>query len=336
MGVLIFGSGGGSSGSGPDLSADTIQDRYVLSPYTFHDHEGNPGTGTIYNWDGTILAGASSDGNKMTVSPSSSTRHIAAGSYLNREIELAPMPSGSTALSQSGNIVTLTKQAGYIEAGSQQLTVSAGSTSLSRTGATVKLTRQAGYVSSGTDSMTVPLYAGTVNVTANGATTVTPTSGYAGFSSLTVNTSVPGSTPSLQNRSVTITSNGTNTYYATSSAYDGLYSLTVTTNVNSAPSTGSGTVSNGGSYLDISCPSGYTLYMAGFMASSASYSNTSRAVGGYARKGSSTGRGSYITSNGDPAVGNLTASFSGNTVTITPLSGYSFSGMSYAAFVVYG
>ena len=336
MSIYIFGSGGGGGTSGTDTSNDTIEGKYVLNPYTFHDKNGNAGTGLIYNWDGTILAGGSADGNKVTIQPSQSVRHIAAGSYINREIELAAMPAGSVALSQSGNKVTATKTAGYIGAGSQDITLAAGSTSLSRSGATVTLTRQAGYINAGTDQLTVPLASSTVNITSNGTTTVNPLSGTAGYSVLTINTSVAGSTPSLQNRSVTITQNGTTTYYPTSSTYDGMYSITVTTAVPSTtPSTGSGTVSNGGSYLDISCPSGYTLYMVGFMASPVSYTDTSKVVGGYARKGSSTGRGSYITANGDPAVGNLSASFSGNTVTITPGSGYSFSGMSYAAFVCY-
>lgn len=336
MGILIFGSGGGgNSGGGVDLSSDTIEAKYVLNPYTFHDKDGNPFTGLIYNWDGTILSGASSDGNKSTIQPSSSTRHIAAGSYLNREIELAPMPAGSASMAQDGNKVTLTKSAGYIPSGSESLTLEAGSTSLRRSGATVHLDTTAGYIAGGESvaQLTIPLANSSVNVTANGTQVVNAPSGTAGMASVTIYTSVAGTVPQLQTRSVTITKNETTTYSATSSAYAGLAALTVTTSV--YPSTDAGTVSNGSSTLTISCATGKMLYMVGFMASSASYSNTNKVVGGYARKGASSGRGSYITATGDPAVGGLTASFSGNTATITPLSGYSFSGMSYTAFVCY-
>lgn len=332
MGIYIFGSGGGGGTSGTDTSNDTIAARAVLNPYTFHDKDGNPGTGLIYNWDGTILAGASTDGNKVTIQPASSVRHIAAGSYINREIELAAMPAGSVALSQSGNKVTATRTAGYVTAGSQDFTIGAGSTSLSRSGATVTLTRQAGYINGGTDSLTVPLASHTVNITSNGTTTVNPLSGTAGFSSLIINTSVSGSVPSLQNRSVTITSNGTTTYYPTG-AYDGMASMTVTTAVSAAPSTGTGSVSSYGSGIAISAPSG-TIYMAGFIASSIPGEN--KIVSGICRKGSNTGRMSVQTYNGVAVGNNLSLTWSGDTVYITcTSSSYSFNGTNYTAYVCY-
>lgn len=332
MGIYIFGSGGGGGTSGTDTSNDTIEGKFVLNPYTFHDKDGNPGTGLIYNWDGTVLAGASTDGNKVTVQPSTSVRHIAAGSYINREIELAAMPSGSVALSQSGNKVTATRTAGYVTAGSQDLTLAAGSTSLSRSGATVTLTRQAGYINEGTDSLTVPLASHTVNITSNGTTTVNPLSGTAGYSTLTINTSVSGSVPSLQNRSVTINSNGTTTYYPTG-AYDGMASMTVTTAVSAAPSTGTGSVSSYGSGIAISAPSG-TIYMAGFVASSIPGEN--KIVSGICRKGSSTGRMSVQTYNGVAVGNNLSLTWSGSTVYITCTnSSYSFNGTNYTAYVCY-
>lgn len=333
MSIYIFGSGGGGGTSGTDTSNDTVEGKYVLNPYTFHDKNGNAGTGLIYNWDGTILAGGSADGNKVIIQPASSVRHIAAGSYINREIELAAMPSGSVALSQSGNKVTATRTAGYIGAGSQDITLAAGSTSLSRSGATVTLTRQAGYINAGTDSLTVPLASHTVNITANGTTTVNPLSGTAGYSALTINTSVPGSTPSLQNRSVTITQNGTTTYYPTSSTYDGMYSITVTTAVSAAPSTGTGSVSSYGSGIAISAPSG-TIYMAGFIASSIPGEN--KIVSGICRKGSNTGRMSVQTYNGVAVGNNLSLTWSGGTVYITcTSSSYSFNGTNYTAYVCY-
>ena len=340
MAIFVLNSGGGAGGGGGvDTSNDTVKANYVLAPHTFHDSEGNAGTGSIYEWGGSILDGASTAGNKVTVQPSQSTRHIAAGSYINREIELAAMPSGSASMAQSGNKVTLTKTAGYIPAGSQDLILDSATEKLELNGATVTLDRtSSGYVPAGTGvlSRTVPLVSNySVSITKNGSKTITALDGTAGFSSLVINTSVAGTAPLLQEKTVNITQNGVSYAYP-SGSFDGLSMVTINVNVPATtPTTSSGIVSNGGSTLYISCPSGYTLYMVSFMASSADYSNVSKVVGGYARKGSSTGRGSYILSSGNPAVGNLSASFSGNTVTITPLSGYSFSGMSYTAFVCY-
>lgn len=338
MAIFVLNSGGGASGGGGvDTSNDTVKANYVLAPHTFHDSEGNAGTGLIYEWGGSILDGASTAGNKVTIQPASSVRHIAAGSYINREIELAAMPSGSASMAQSGNKVTLTKTAGYIPAGSQDLVLDSATEQLRLSGATVYLDREsAGYVPTGTGvlSKTVPLVNNySVSITQNGLKTITALDGTAGFSSLIINTSVAGTAPMLQEKTVNITQNGIS-YASPSSSFDGLSMVTINVNV-PGPSDAAGTITNNSSTLSIRCASGHTLYMAGFMASSASYANTSKVVGGYVRLGSSTGRGSYITSGGDPAVGNLTASFSGNTVTITPLSGYSFSGMSYTAFVCY-
>jgi len=331
MSIYIFGSGGGGGTSGTDTSNDTIESKYVLNPYTFHDKNGNAGTGLIYNWDGTILAGGSTDGNKVTIQPASSVRHIAAGSYINREIELAAMPAGSVALSQSGNKVTATRTAGYVTAGSQDLTLAAGSTSLSRSGATVTLTRQAGYITAGTDQLTVPLASHTVNITSNGTTTVNPLSGTAGYSVLTINTSVAGSVPSLQNRSVTITANGTTTYYPTG-AYDGMASMTVTTAVPAtAPAFDVKSVTPGSTSMTVSCSA--TPYMFGFVANT---TTTGKIASGMGRRGSNTGRG-YVA---DYGAGNvLSISWSTSYVTISVASGfssYSFdTSKSYDVWVAY-
>ena len=323
MSIYIFGSGGGGGTSGTDTSNDTVEGKYVLNPYTFHDKNGNAGTGLIYNWDGTILAGASTDGNKVTVQPSQSVRHIAAGSYINREIELAAMPAGSVALSQSGNKVTATKTAGYIGAGSQDITLAAGSTSLSRSGATVTLTRQAGYITSGTQSLTVPLVANyTVDITQNGQKTVPALDGTAGFSSLIINTSVAGSTPSLQNRSVTITQNTTTTYYATGT-YDGMYSLTVTTNVPSAPSQSiyfDGATGSTLSGKSVTIGSKSTIQMVS-MISNSTASNIISSVMAW-RGGSSV----YYYVNGQGRSDAATASWSNSSVTLTFTGSYSLSG----------
>ncbi len=315
MGIYIFGSGGGGGTSGTDTSNDTIEGKYVLNPYTFHDKNGNAGTGLIYNWDGTILAGGSTDGNKVTIQPSQSTRHIAAGSYINREIELAAMPAGSVALSQSGNKVTATRTAGYVSAGLQDFTIGAGSTSLSRSGATVILTREAGYVNTGTDQLTVPLYSHTENVTVNGSKTITPAEGTAGFSSVTINTSVAGSTPALQNRSVTITQNGLQYVYPTGT-YNGLASIAMTTGVPQPTPTTQDVYFDGNTSLAISGTSvsitGKSTLQMVSLVRRASTSNLSTIVAVIAWRTSNTCY--YYVSNG--GMGSGTASWTSNGVTL--------------------
>lgn len=127
MSVLIFGSGGGGGGEGVDLSLDTVRPKYVLSPYRFHDNRGIRREGEIPHWNGLTQAGASQDGNKVTISPTLQPRHIPAGSYLGRDIELAPMPMGSATMEwqtfAEGDVITLTKEAGYIPGGTETIPI---------------------------------------------------------------------------------------------------------------------------------------------------------------------------------------------------------------------
>ena len=340
MGGFIFGSGGGDpGGGGVDWNQVTMAPQFGLTGKKFYDQNKQLREGTILNWDGTVLNGASTDSNKRIVVPATSAKHILGGRYLGRDIEIAAMEAGSASVGINGKTVTLTKQAGYIAAGSETLEVPAGSAAMSRNGNLVTLTKQAGYIEAGTSDLTVPLTTKSVTISSNGPYTYTPSSSYVGFSQVDVTVSVPTTTVSLETTKSygTVSSNGSYTIYP-SGDYVAMKKATFTVSVSGGISgvyTGSGTVTNNSSTLVITCPSGYTLAMAGFMAENISYSNVSKAVGGYARNGSSTSRGSYVTSDGNPAVGSLTASFSGNSVTITPLSGYSFSGITYKAFVCY-
>ena len=194
MGLLIFGTGGGG-GTGTDLSADTVTPQQVRNPYTFHDAGGNPQTGEIYNWDGTLLSGGSADANKMTVAASTNTRHLKAGCYLARDIELSAMPAGSATMSRENNVITLTKTAGYISAGTATETIPtyAGGTVTPGTSAqTIALTGKyntgdlvvatdsnlkAEYIRSGVSIFGVAgTYTGQSYPSYTGATSVTPSS----------------------------------------------------------------------------------------------------------------------------------------------------------------
>jgi len=127
MGLLIFGSGGGG-GSDADLSLDTIRPEVVLAPYRFHDSKGRPQEGKIPNWNGVVKFGPSLDGNKIMIEPPtgpSQVRHIPAGSYINRDIELEPMDNGVVNVSRTDNKVFVNQQAGYIPSMNRTLTIPA-------------------------------------------------------------------------------------------------------------------------------------------------------------------------------------------------------------------
>lgn len=72
-----------------------------------------------------------------------------------------------------------------------------------------------------------------VTITTNTTEVVEPETGYDALSKVTVTTNVPIPTPSLQNKSETITENTTTTIEA-DSGYDGLGTVTITTNVGGA------------------------------------------------------------------------------------------------------
>ena len=336
MGGFIFGSGnGGGSGGGLDWSQVNMAPQFGLTGKKFFDQNKQLQEGTILNWDGTVLSGASTDSNKIIVVPATSAKHILGGRYLGRDIEIAAMEAGSAAMAINGKTVTLTKQAGYIASGSETLQVPAGSASMSRNGNLVTLTKQAGYIEAGTSDLTVPLTTKSETISSNGSYTYTPSSSYVGFSQVALTVSVPTETASLQTtRSYgTISSNGSYTIYP-SSDYDAMKKATLTVSVSGdTPSTGTGSVSTSGSSLVISCSG--TLYMAGFVLSSKPSGNN-YVVSGEVRKGSSTGRAAVIDSTGLLQIGNvLSASFSGSSVTISISGGYAFYGSNYTAYVCY-
>lgn len=338
MGILVFGSGGGGNGGGLNWDEVDIQPQFALSGKKFFDKDKQLRAGTILNWDGTPLSGPSSDSSKVIITPDKDHAwHIPGGRYLGRDVEISAMGNGSASMSIAGNVVTLAKQAGYIDGGNETLNVPAGSATIARDGKRVTLTKEAGYIGDGSSYIDVPVSNQTKSktITSNGTTEVLPDAGYDGLSKVTITTNV-SSAPTLQNRTVSITANGTQTFYA-SSGYDGMYSCKVTVAVPTVSVlTGTGTVTTGDTVrtIKISCPSGYTLAMAGFVASSVP--GTNYVVSGIVRYGSSTGRCDVQTSSG-VAVGNslTSVSFSGNMVTITCSSSYSFNGNSYTAYVAY-
>lgn len=123
MCIFIFGKGGGS-GSGPDLSKVTARPEYVLSPYKYVDKGGVLRQGTISNFAGEPAEGAAS-GDHFTINPSTDARHIPAGSYLGRAIDLPAMPQGSVTGAQlDDHSFRITKTAGYIEGGTQDFAIS--------------------------------------------------------------------------------------------------------------------------------------------------------------------------------------------------------------------
>lgn len=208
MGILIFGTGGGGGGNTIDLSDDLVTPQQVRNPYTFHDAQGHAQIGEILDWNGSVISGASSDANKQQINADTGVRHIKAGSYLARDIELKAMPAGSTQMTQSGSNVYLDKTAGYIAGGRDTLNLPAGSIESAISGTNVNITKHAGYISDGTESVSIPLEYGTRNVTTNGTHTFTPTSGNVGIGSVSVYVNVSsGSSVSHPNPEISSLSN---------------------------------------------------------------------------------------------------------------------------------
>ena len=344
MGGFIFGSGGGG-GIGPDLSLVDIEPQFALSGKKFYDRNGNLLAGTILNWDGTVLSGPSTDGNKLTVNPSTSAQHIAAGKYLGREIEFAAMPAGSVVLERNNNVVTLRKTAGYIPGGPDETeTVPAytGVTSVTP-GASAKTFSVAGkYCGSnltveGDSDLTAANikngvtifgitgnYSGNSYATYSGETTITPstsaqyfyTNGYYVGSNLKVNGSSYLKAANIK-KGVTIFG-VTGTYEASAAT----------------PSTRSMTASRiSTTQLRVYYSGADTIYSVGFIGSIES----GTVLGGIARYGLSTCRGVFIDSNGSPQVGNnnLTASWTYTNQVDFTVSGYTFNSSTYTVYICY-
>ena len=344
MGGFIFGSGGGDpGGGGVDWNQVTMAPQFGLTGKKFYDQNKQLREGTILNWDGTVLNGASTDSNKRIVVPATSAKHILGGRYLGRDIEIAAMEAGSASVGINGKTVTLTKQAGYIAAGSETQEVPAGSAAMSRNGNLVTLTKQAGYIEAGTSDLTVPLTTKSATISSNGLYTYTPSSSYVGFSQVALTVSVPTETASLQTtRSYgTISSNGSYTI-SPSSGYVAMKQATFTVNVPAGTSgitgiyTGSGSMSiYSATSARISCSSGYVLDMAAFVCKSR---YTSSVMAGMARKGATTCYGVFIDSNtmAQVGTGTLTASWGTDYVDLTTSSTYEFkAATTYAIYICY-
>lgn len=345
MGVLILGPSK-RRGSDIDLSQDTIRPEFVLNGKTFHGPDGTPRVGTILNWDGTVLSGGGSGDNPHVIAPSLNARYIPAGRHLGKDVVLSPMPQGTATLSRDGNVVTLNKTAGHINGGTDSMAVPAYTGDNAVTPAALPLTLPvagkycpndlvvrkpanliASNIRSGVNLLGVEgSYAGASYDVYNGVTAITPgysnqrfyTSGYYVNSNLLVYGDSNLIASNIR-RGVSI--------FGVSGSYEG---------ASATPSTGTGSVSGGSPSLSISSPSGTTLYMAGFILSSVPSSVNNLVLAGEVRRGSSVGRNVVITSAGTVAAGNnLSASFSGNTVTISISSPYVFFGSSYTAYICY-
>ena len=335
MGLLIFGTGGGG-GTGTDLSADTVTPQQVRNPYTFHDAGGNARTGEIYNWDGTLLSGGSSDVNKMTVAASTNTRHLKAGCYLARDIELTAMPAGSATMSRENNVITLTKTAGYISAGTDTETIptyAGGTVTPSASAQTIQLTGKyntgdlvvatdsnlkAEYIRNGVSIFGVAgSYTGQSYSSYTGATSVTPS---ASNQTLQTGGKIVGSNIVVYGDQNLKSANIRSGYsiFGIQGSYSGDVSVQTTSVTPSSTS------------LTVACNG--TPYMFGFVGNT---TTTGKVASGMGRSGYSTGR-AYIA---DYGAGNvLSVSWGSSYFTVSIASGYSYTfdtSKSYDVWIAY-
>ena len=128
MGCFIFGGGGKKAdGDNLDFSPVTMEPQFGLAGKKFYNKNKELKTGTILNWDGTPLT--LMDGDTIpgadVVEPSLTTRYIPSGKYLGKPVELAPMAQGSVTGAQlDDHSFRITKTAGYIEGGTQDIAIS--------------------------------------------------------------------------------------------------------------------------------------------------------------------------------------------------------------------
>lgn len=128
MGCFIFGGGGKKAdGDNLDFSQVTMEPQFGLAGKKFYNKNKELKTGTILNWDGTpltLLDGETVPGADV-VEPSLSRRYIPSGKYLGKPVELAPMAQGSVTGAQlDDQTFRITKSAGYIEGGTQDIAIS--------------------------------------------------------------------------------------------------------------------------------------------------------------------------------------------------------------------
>lgn len=344
MTVIVMNNGGGAAGT--DLSQDDITPEQVREGVHFHNRRGEPKEGVIPNYSGSPKNGASpaGAGDKWTLQQQSGTKHISAGCYLNKDIEIPAKKVGSATLTLSGKTATMKKVAGYIEGGTSADPVKVEKTVPDAVfnngnggtidGNTVKFkVTTAGYIAK--DEIlqkTVPLDENKSYgpITANGTYPVNPNSGKLGMKKATVTVNVSAATPSLQNKTVSISASQTITPDA---GYSGMSSVTVNVAV---PMPNTASVSAQGTGILVTGDAGKTIASVSFVANNRASGCVMAGHVINSGAASSTGRAVVEQGNGDVALGNvLRAIFNGNTVTITATDGWNFNGADYTAYVSY-
>ena len=335
MTVIVMNNGGGAAGT--DLSQDDITPEQVREGVHFHNRRGEPKEGVIPNYSGSPKNGASpaGAGDKWTLQQQSGTKHIPAGCYLNKDIEIPAKQVGSATLKLNGKTATMTKVAGYIESGTVTKTVpDAVFNDGAISGNTVSFkAATAGYVAKGQLlSKALPLETqkdyGTIR--GNGGFTINPSGGYIGMKQVVLTVDVPAATPSLQNKTVSISASQTITPDA---GYSGMSSVTVNVAV---PTPNTASVSAQGTGILVTGDAGKTIASVSLVANNRASGCVMAGHVINSGAASSTGRAVVEQSNGDVALGNvLRAIFNGNTVTITATDGWNFNGADYTAYVSY-
>ena len=121
MGCFIFGGGGIGGNGGVPFDQVTMEPQFGLAGKKFIDKNKQLKTGTIQNWNGTLLTldhSGDSQGSDEYIEPALFNRYIPAGYYISKDIDIRPMPEGSVSGAQySDNSFRITKTAGYISAG---------------------------------------------------------------------------------------------------------------------------------------------------------------------------------------------------------------------------
>ena len=275
----------------------------------------------------------------MIVTPDSVAQHIAAGKYLGRDIEFAAMAAGSAEMSREDNVVTLTKQAGWIGAGTPTLTIPAYNGSNS--------------ITPGASAQTLSL-AGLANITINGDANLKAANIKSGVSIFGITGSYSGQSYSTYSGATTITPSSSNQYFYTNG-----YVVNSNLKVNGDSDLKAANIKNGVSIFGVTgryegdtgsllfqiedvYPSsagtgsiycdGYP-YMFGFIANT---TTSGKIAAGMGRRGSSTGR-AYVAGYG---AGNaLSISWKSSYFTVDIASGfynYSFdTGVSYTFWIGY-
>ncbi len=356
MTVIVVNNGGG--GGGTDLSQDDIAPNYVLEGKRFHNNRGEQKIGTIPNWSGNLGNGESLAGRdeKYIIEPDDIAHYIPAGRYLNKDIEIPAKEVGSVSWPKDEDdfadfsnskkknnsdtvkhhYMVLTKEAGYINAGTPKIWLPNAVVNKSRSGATVTVAVQsAGYAEAKSYSETVPLdnekpYG---PITANGTYRVEPSNGKVGMERAIVTVNVPTpSAPSLGSRTLDVSQNG-QTFNAGNYSLDGFSSVTVNITI---PAAKTASVSVQGTGILITGDAGKTIASVSLVANNRASGCVMAGHVINSGAASSTGRAVVEQSNGDVALGNvLRAIFNGNTVTITATDGWNFNGADYTACVSY-